>query len=202
MRSLLVVVLLSFTSCGIFDTREPEPPTTGTGFIWTQATSTETLVNNFKLSFEALDGENHKRVFMSPTDSLLSGSSVTYTFLDISGDPDNHPIFLNWNRESEKAYIVKLKALLDKNARCSVRFVDISHQITGNTAVVQSGYEVFIPVRSGTIVPSIVSGKFILQMAKVRTEQGSTEWRVTDWLDQEPAEGEATTWADLKARLS
>lgn len=203
-RLLLIAAMLMLSSCGIFDTREPEPPETGNGFIWVDATSYQTLLANFEGSIEALDAENYKRVFISPSDSLLPSGSTVFSFLyNPSLDPSSRVVFDNWNTESERNYLSRLKSVLVNSARLSLSLENLqSQQSTANQVAVTADYTLNIPSTSTEVVPNTVTGFLTMQFRKVKTERGTEEWRIVTWADQDPKGGKAYSWTDLKASLS
>lgn len=203
-RIACIMLMLVLSSCGIFDTREPDPPVTGNGFIWVDATSYQTLLNNFEGSVEALDAENYKRIFISPEDSLLPSGTLNYVFLyNTSLDPSSRVVFTNWNTESERNYLSRLKSVLVSNARLGLDIKNVTtQQSSPNQVIVNADYTLSIPSTSNEVVPNTVTGSMILQLRLVNTERGTQEWRITSWLDQDPKGGKAYSWTDLKANFS
>ncbi len=205
MRALVCLLSLIFlSSCGIFDTREPDPPVTGNGFIWVDATSYQVLLNNFEGSVEALDAENYKRVFIAPTDSLLPSGTANYSFLyNSSLDPTSRVIFANWDTESERNYLSRLKSVLVNTARLGLELKNVTtQQSTPSQVIVNADYTLSIPSGSSEVVPNTVTGYMTLQLRLVKTERGTQEWRIVNWLDQDPKGGKAYSWTDLKANFS
>jgi hypothetical protein len=197
-------MMFMLSACGIFDTREPEPPVTGNGFIWVDATSYQILLNNFEGSVEALDAENYKRVFISSSDSLQTGGTANYTFLyNSSLDPSSRVVFDNWNTESERNYLKRLKSVLIDNARLGLELKNVtSQQSSPNQVSINADYTLNIPAGSNTVVPNTVTGYLTMQLRLVKTERGTQEWRIVNWLDQDPKGGKAYSWTDLKANFS
>jgi hypothetical protein len=203
MRNSILILFLMLSSCGIFDTREPDPPVTGSGFIWVDATSYERLLDNFEGSIEALDAENYKRVFISPSDSLLSGGTIKYNFFhNPSLDPSSRVIFANWDTESERNYLSRLKSVLVNTARLNLELKNVNtSQSSTNQVTVNADYTLAIPSES-SVVPNTVTGFMRLQLLLVKTERGTQEWRIANWYDDDPNGGKAYSWTDLKASLS
>jgi hypothetical protein len=198
---LMMTMLIS--SCGIFDTREPDPPVTGNGFIWVDATSYQILLNNFEGSIEALDAENYKRVFISETDSLLPNGTDNYKFIyNSSVDPSSRAVFTNWDTESERLYLSKLKSFLVNSSRLGLDLKDVTtQQSTSNQVIVSADYTLSIPTESSAVIQNTVTGAMILQLRLVKTERGTQEWRIVSWLDNDPKGGKAYSWTDLKANF-
>jgi hypothetical protein len=205
MRILVcLIAVLTLSSCGIFDTREPDPPVTGNGFIWVDATSYQILLNNFEGSVEALDAENYKRVFIDPSDSLASGGSVNFQYIEnSSADPNTRAVFNDWTIEMERNYLSRLKTGLIANSRLGLELKNVlTQQSSANQVSVSADYALSIPSTSGQVVPNTVTGKLILQLRLVKTERGTEEWRIVTWIDNDPDGGKAYSWTDLKANFS
>jgi hypothetical protein len=205
MRSVIcLVIMLALSSCGIFDTREPEPPMTGNGFIWVDATSYQVLLNNFEGSVEALDAENYKRVFIGESDSLLPDGTTTYAFLyNQSLDPTSRVIFSNWDTESERNYLSRLKSVLVSSGRLGLDLKNVvTQQSSPNNVIVTADYTLSIPAGASEVVSNTVTGIMTLQLRMVKTERGTQEWRIVKWIDQDPKGGKAYSWTDLKANFS
>lgn len=202
-RALLCVIALALSSCGIFDTREPEPPETGNGFIWVDATSYQTLLANFEGSIEALDAENYKRVFISSSDSLMSGGTATFTFFyNPSLDPSSRVVFDTWGIEEERNYLQKLKSELVNSARLGLSLENVqSQQSSPNQVSITADYTLSIPSTS-EVIPTTVTGFLTMQLRNVKTERGTQEWRIISWTDQDPKGGKAFSWTDLKASFN
>src|SRR5437016_13612590 len=96
-----ILFLSVFAGCDLFTTRIPEPPNTSNTFIWTPATTTDFLIENFTGTLKALDASNYMRVFVSVTDSTGSGPK-SFTFTPAPGlDQSSRSVFASWNAESE-----------------------------------------------------------------------------------------------------
>jgi hypothetical protein len=201
--AVCLMMTLLISSCGIFDTREPDPPVTGNGFIWVDATSYQILLNNFEGSIEALDAENYKRVFISETDSLLPNGTDNYKFIyNSSVDPSSRAVFTNWDTESERLYLSKLKSFLVNSSRLGLDLKDVTtQQSTSNQVIVSADYTLSIPTESSAVIQNTVTGAMILQLRLVKTERGTQEWRIVSWLDNDPKGGKAYSWTDLKANF-
>ena len=205
MRALVCLFsLLCLSSCGIFDTREPDPPVTGNGFIWVDATSYQILLNNFEGSVKALDAENYKRIFIDPSDSLAAGGRTPYQFIEnSSADPSIRAVFNNWTIEMERNYLSRLKTVLVSNSRLGLDLKNVlTQQSSSNQVSVSADYTLSIPSTSSEVVPNTVTGKLILQLGLVKTERGTQEWRIITWIDTDPDGGKAYSWTDLKANFS
>jgi hypothetical protein len=204
--SLIVVLGLSVTviGCDLFSTREPEPPNTGSNFIWTPATSIDYLIADFTGALQAIDASNYSRAFVQPSDSLIGGTQ-SYSFVVAPGlDESQKSLFVGWNVESERAYVSRLKSLLPKASKLTVLLTNRVVDQSSNAAALSADYTISIPVDGTTsVIPSVVTGSFQMQLALATSEQGTKEWRIVSWTDF-PAQsgGASATWSALKAKLS
>ncbi len=202
-RLPIFVLLLCVSGCGLFSTRPPEPPDTGSTFIWTPATSVDYLLENFIGTLELLDGSNHIRVFIAPGDTTGSGSK-TYTFIPTPGlDQSGKSIFATWSVESERGYISKLKSLLPANSKLQVLLTNRVLDQSNNTATLTADYTISLPTAVNSGLPSVVTGSLQFQLLLVSTEQGGKEWRIVSWSDFIPKGGSiSSTWTSLKVKLA
>jgi hypothetical protein len=202
-----VSILLMLSACDIFSTRTPEPPQNSNTFIWTPATTVETLVANFVGTLTALDPSNYTRCFIASTDSTGSGAKA-FTFKPRTGlDPASQSIFTNWTvdgpTESERAWLAKLAGLLPNNSQLSVSLgLNTPIENSNTTASLTTSYIVAVPQSSGSVVADTARGSFEMQFQLVTTEQGTKEWRIVSWSDFPPSSGTSETWTDLKVKLS
>lgn len=199
------VMIVALGSCDLFSTRQPEPPDTGTNFIWTPATSIDYLIADFTGALQALDASNYARSFVQPTDSLAGGGGQPFQFMISPGlDESQKSLFVGWNVESERAYVSKLKSLLAKGAKLTVLLTNRVVDQSSNSAALTADYTLSIPVEgTNTVIPSILAGSFQMQLRLASTEQGTKEWRIVTWADFPPQNGSTSkTWSELKAKLS
>jgi hypothetical protein len=196
----LVIVAATLIGCDIFSTRTPQPPDSGSTFIWTPATSIQTLLDDFQGALQVVDAANSAKAFVAPTDSVPSGLSKAYTFVPQSG-VDKSP-FVGWNYQSEQSYITKLGTLLPQNPKITVLFTNESiNQSNATTGTVTLNYNLLLPVSQSSGVPASISGNLQFQVELVTTSQSIQEWRIAQWQDFADATGTDPTWTNLKADL-
>ena len=206
MRRLFLFCSLAIlaSGCGLFTTRTPEPPTSGSTFIWTPATSVSYLLDNFTGTLQAMDGSNYMRVFIGPSDSTGSGAK-NFVFTPAPGlDQGSRNVFTIWTPQSEQQWLSKLQSLLPKGSQLTVILSNpVTDQTASSSATFSADYTISIPVAtSSNAIPSVVQGSLQMQMIFVTTDQGTKEWRVVSWSDFLPKSGTGPTWTDLKVKLS
>ena len=204
MKLFLAASLLFMAGCDLFSTRTPDPPNSSNTFIWTPATTTDFLIDNFTGTLKVLDASNYMRVFISAADSTGSGVK-SYTFTPAGSDPTTHAFFATWTVESERSWLAKLQTFLPKNSQLTVLLSNPQFQAASpSSASYSADYTISIPVpaSSSNVIPSVVEGSLQMQLLLVTTEQGTKEWRIVSWTDTPPKTATTSTWTDLKLKLA
>ncbi len=198
---LAITLILTLASCDLFSTRTPEPPDLGNTFIWTPASTPNTLFENFKGTLEVLDASNYAKCFLGEKDTLISGEKLIYAFTPRTGlDATTKAAFQTWNVTSEQDFLVKLRASLLTNARLSLVFSNLKiDQQNSSSAQITAEYVVSIPVESSSSIPSTISGSLVWTVGLITTEQATKEWRIVAWTDLASGSSTAKTFTDLKA---
>lgn len=197
-RLIFIAVLgLSLSGCDLFSTRTPEPPTTGSGFIPTPASTISILLQNFTGTLAALDAQNYLHVFISPNDSTGSGSK-TYTFRPA----ESQSVFVVWSPQSEQNWLSNLSHQLPSGSRLLVSLTNQTIDQSSSPATFSADYSISIPVPSSSLIPGVVQGSLQMQMLLVTTSEGTKEWRILSWTDVASKTGNSPSWTDLKVKLS
>ena len=201
----LLAICTAVAGCSLFSTRTPQPPDTANAFIWIPATSPDILIQNLTGTLNLLDASDYIRVFVSATDSTSSGQK-TFSFTPAPGlDQNSQGIFINWNTQSEEAWVEKLASLLPTQSQLIVTLSDPVTDQSGssNSATYTANYVISIPTSSSSsALPSVVQGSLQMQLALVTTDQGTKEWRIVSWSDFPMQNGTGSTWTSLKVQLS
>lgn len=203
--SLVALSVMGMLSgCDLFSTRTPDPPDTGSQFIWTPASTPHLLLENFKGSLQEVDGTNHGKCFISDNDSTSTGEKLMYHFVPRPGlDASSQSIFDGWSPTSEKNYIVKLRSLLVKDPKMSVIITNEKiEQNDVHSAKVDFDYTILIPVEGTSTIPTSVSGSAQFQTELITTEQGTKEWRVVWMYDYLASGSSLKSFSDLKVLMS
>ncbi len=200
---LVVVSMLAcvLASCDLFSTRDPQPPDLGSTFIWTPASTTATLLDNFTGTLQAIDPSNFARCFVSSQDTVTDASFGTaYIFTPKAGlDASSLSVFAAWGQQSEQTFLTKLRASLQSNSKITVTLSNtVINQSTASTAHVSADYMLVLPLPSNSSLPASISGSLIFQMVLVTTESGTKEWRIIGWSDFAGTNTSVKTFTDLK----
>lgn len=174
---LLLLVAASAVGCGIFDTRDAEPPgDTSTGKVpWTLPNDASQVLSNLKSGLENLDGENYNRSLRDDFDFV--------PLLDDEVDLGTEA-FANWTADLEKDVVdfmvsgpdtiqVDFNAEIIINEIDQVRFrCDYVLRIVTNSPRVENVYR---------------------GVAELDIRGGSGQWGLELWREIEPV-GSFTTW--------
>jgi hypothetical protein len=204
MKSVVLLAVFFIAGCDLFSTRSPEPPNTSNTFIWTPATTSDYLIDNFVGTLKLLDASNYMRVFVSAADSTGSGVKA-FTFTPAQNlDQKLRDVFIGWTPESERAWLGKLQSLLAKNSQLTIILENrLPEPTSTTTANFSADYTISIPLSSSSsVIPSVVQGSLQMQMQLITTVQGTQEWRITSWTDNLSKNTTVPTWTDLKVKLA
>jgi hypothetical protein len=202
--SFIISSIVSLSSCDLFTTRLPNPPDLSSTFIWTPASTPQTLLMNFQGTIHAADAANYTKCFFGAKDTAVSGDKFMFSYMPRAGlDASSQSIFTLWTTQSEQNFMTKLRASLVANPVLTVTFTNTTFdQSNSNAARISSDYLILLPTQSNSSVPVSISGSMILQVALVTTEEATKEWRIVNWQDFAPSSGNAKTFTDLKVQLS
>jgi len=204
MKYGVILAFIFIAGCDLFSTRTPEPPNTSNTFIWTPATTSDYLIDNFVGTLKLLDASNYMRAFVSAADSTGSGTK-TFTFTPAQNlDQKLRDVFIGWTPESERAWLAKLQSLLAKNSQLTIILENrLPEPTSTTTANFSADYTISIPLSSSSsVIPSVVQGSVQMQLQLVTTVQGTQEWRITSWTDNLSKNTAVPTWTDLKVKLA
>lgn len=201
--AMVLVFSLAIAGCDLFSTRAPESPDLGSTFIWTPAATPNTLVEDFKGALTAVDAANYSRCFVSSHDTVTTGL-ISYTFEPRAGlDQSSRSLFDMWTVQSEQNFLTRLRASLVSSPRINVTLSNLAiDQTTSTNARIATDYSIQLPTPANSTLPVSITGSLIFQAILVTTEQGTNEWRISNWSDFAPSGTGAKTFTDLKVQLS
>ena len=99
----ILFLLLIFTSCDIFETREPEDPEVGRSASL-PATTPNQLFLNLELALKDKAVDNYMRLF---ADEL--SMNAEFNFIPSGGAASKYPSLLQWDLNSERLYFNNVK---------------------------------------------------------------------------------------------
>ena len=190
MKKLAIILLIfSAVSCGIFDTRDAEPPDQQRS-NYRPATSPEILIQNLIDSFADKDVVNYQNTFVTGL------SNRNFTFVPSSTALSRFQnLWPTWNIDSEVQYFNNMKTSVPDELPVLLSGLSLSPEsfsIFGDSLKYNSEY--FISVPQINSEPLIFQGNLELSMINV-----STVWLVYYWKDN--AIEDNPSWSDLKGSV-
>jgi len=174
-----VIVLLTFSGCNIFDTRDPEPPTSSTSTFEPPVTP-EAVLRNLRASISESNPDNYLRCFADTTQH-------PYEFIP-SGDVRAN--FPQWTLVEENRYFRSMGARID-GTPVLTDSVQNANFFADSTFTIR--YALYFP-HGDLQAPRFVQGNMLLHLAA--DPQG--RWAIDRWEDiRNPALADST-WSYLK----
>ncbi|MDX1430469.1 MAG: hypothetical protein R3282_09280 [Rhodothermales bacterium] len=179
----IMLASVSDAGCGVFGTRDPEPPITGGG-TYRQPDTAEQVVSNLQSAVEELNTLNYRRSF-----------SDGFEFTPTSTAEANNPIWSGWSVTNEEQYFSALSSAAQFSVGHELVLDNASPvPVSERMSVVDSGYTLTINHNR----PDIAT-EFAGQL-RWEIEQGDDGlWRLIRWTDREL--GSNPSWSDLKAEF-
>jgi hypothetical protein len=185
-----LLLLIIAGGCDLFETRDPEPPSSGSS-TFIPPTSPDLVLENLGNSIAEKSAENYLRCMV---DTLSSGRR--FTFIPTAGAAGRYATtFMDWSLQSERAWFSALKAFADADAASNLALNGSFSVITADSAIYEGGYD--LTFRHGVSnVAETVRGtlQFVLH-----TDRNSI-WSITRWSDI-PINDE-TSWSEWKGRFA
>ena len=187
---ILIILIVLISGCGLFDTRDVEPPTDPrSNFI--PPTSPDLVITNLQFAIAEKNLNNYLSCFV---DTNYSSRKFTY-FADVKSQVQ-YPIFLNWKLSNEKAYFTNLLALTDPQSNSNLFLSDEVLTVTLDTAVYDADYLLRFEHQLTTVAQTL-KGKLRYIMAT----DSKNLWSIHTWMDFKDNDND-TTWSVLKANFS
>ena len=185
---LLAAFLIA--GCGLFSTRDPEPPKASSS-TFVPPTAPDIVLSNLQHAVSERDGVNYLRCL---PDSLNSGRTLTFIPTAAAG-ARYVTTFLSWSLQSEKSYFTSLVAVTPPTASSILILTGGFSLIASDSAVYNGDYQ--LTFQHGIPgVPETVRGNLQLVLAADRT----SFWSIVHWTDH-PI-GTDPSWSDLKGRFA
>jgi len=174
-NTLLIILTLLITACGLFETREPEEPESGNvSFI--PPSSASIVVSNFINAFNEKNTENYTACFADTT----LGDSRPFRFIPSSeAEARWSGFFANWSVENERRYFFSMTTKLSVDVAPEITLSNSRFDImTPDSAVFTSNYYVKIS-HSLTTAPTDFQG--YMQLTILPKINGL--WAIQRWED-------------------
>lgn len=188
-RLNVLLILLLTASCGIFETRDAEPPLQGGGATFLQPDRPELVITNIQNAIQSMNTVNYMR--------SLSQEGFEFTPSALASD-SNPDIWVNWSRDDEELYFNNMRAATQNLSGHSLQ-VQNQQRTTlpdGGERITATYIMTINHNRPPSELPSVAEGSFIIDL--VQGEDGL--WSVSGWTDD--ASGSSFTWSDFKAAFA
>jgi hypothetical protein len=189
-KILLFSVLIVSSGCGLFSTRDVEPPIISrSSFI--PPTAPDIVLVNFISAITEKNADNYMKCFV---DTAYSPKRFIYT-ADITSQLQ-YPIFRYWNLSYENQYFLNLRSQTDPSATSSLFLTPENITPTIDSVV----YDYIYLLRFDHNKPSVaktVKGK----LRFVISSDNRSLWAINTWIDYKQNDID-TTWSVMKANFS
>ena len=192
LRTAVVVgLLLTASSCSLFDTRDPEDPSVLRS-TFDPPIEPLTVLDNMTAAFRELNEVNYLRCL---SDSLTGG------VLEFSPTPEaasRYGIFLAWSKAQEQQYFLNIRSRLPTGNTLMLTFgTPVLQSQTSDSAQVEVSYDLFAPHGQAS-VPDRGRGRAQFVLVLDRT---TGFWAIRRWTDF-GIDATTTSWSDIKGAFS
>jgi hypothetical protein len=189
LKPALLIILLLIQSCGLFDSRDVEPPTESRS-TFIQPTSPDLVLTNLIFSISEKNLDNYMRCFV---DSNFSNKRYRY-FPDAVSQA-SYPVFLSWNLNSERVYYSNLISATDPNAASNLFIDNYTINTAIDSAIMDMDY-IFVFGHNRQNVAVQAEGRLRFVMG---TDTRGL-WSIYNWYDFTDKNND-TTWSVVKANF-
>jgi len=192
MNTRITILACTFllAGCGLFETRDPEPPTSGSS-TFIPPTSPDIVIENLESAVSEKSTENFIRCLV---DTL--NSDRRYEFIPTAAAAGRYmATFSDWKLQSERAWFAAMKAFAAEDAPSQLTLTGTFAVIAADSAIYEGMYDCTFRHGVSGIAESVHGTlQFILH-----TDRNSI-WSVTRWTDI-PSQGH-TSWSEWKGRFA
>ncbi|MCC7439973.1 MAG: hypothetical protein IT211_15925 [Armatimonadetes bacterium] len=188
----LLMLGAAIAGCGLFATRDPEPPTSA-GSNFEPPTAPTLVLRNLENALKFGNPSDYRRCF---SDSGRGLPPFRF-FASAQGIAAAPTLFADWSIEREEKYLRTILAELQPDLACSVLFTpsEITELPIGDSIQFTASYLARFP-HTHTAVEQVAEGELQLTLRLSRLN----EWAIASWRDV--AIPGKTSWSVIKARFS
>lgn len=189
-KILILFVIFGASGCGLFDSRDVEPPIIPrSNFI--PPTSPEIVVMNLVSAITEKDLNNYMQCFV---DSNYSPKKFFYV-ADITSQVQ-YPIFHFWNLSFEYSYFINLLSLTNTSASSNLFLSNLNYNGATDSVVFDADYLLrFDHQKPGVAKTSKGKLRFVV------SSDSRSLWSINRWIDYKENDTD-TTWSVIKANFS
>lgn len=189
-RFVILGITLVGLSCGIFDTRDPDPPAQ-TSSEYIQPSTPDLVFTNMINSFRDLNSINYLRSF---SDAAVTGRD--FVFEPTSQALSRYgAILTGWTRQSEQQYFDNMRSRLAAGAGPSLLLSLSVQSFNSDSALYDATYELTIPHTQSTF-PQTAKGRAQFSLIA----DGGGTWSIWRWIDF-PDNQNTFTWSEMKGEF-
>jgi hypothetical protein len=186
---ILLILTALISGCGIFDTRDVEPPSDPkSNFV--PPTTPDIVIINLQFAIAEKNLVNYMSCLVD-----TNFTSRRFSYLADVNSQVQYPIFANWQLSNENAYFTNLLALTDPQTNSNLFLSNEVMNITLDSAVYDSDYLLRFEHQRTTVAQTL-KGKLRFIMAA----DSRNFWSIHNWLDFKDSAND-TTWSVLKANF-
>lgn len=190
MKLFILFFTFFFSSCNIFETRDPESPDqVSSNFV--PPTEPSLVFMNMSNAFKDLNAVNYARSF---SDSSSSGR--TFRFEPTTQARTRYAgVFSSWTKQSEQQYFENIRSRITQGSISTLSFTFSAQTLSSDSAFFEATYSLSIP-HQRTTIPKEGKGRaqFHLLMDK------SGNWSIWRWIDLSNAQNDFS-WSDFKGEF-
>ncbi|HEY5123768.1 MAG TPA: hypothetical protein VIK14_08555 [Ignavibacteria bacterium] len=189
-KILIVFIIFAFSGCGLFDTRDVEPPVDArSNFI--PPASPEIVIINIKFAISERNVTNYLQCFV---DTSYSEKRFSYT-ADISSQIQ-YPVFHYWNLGYENSYFTNLRSFTNPSATSNLFLTNENFTGATDSVVFDADYLLRFDHQKPAVAKT-TKGKLRFVLAV----DSRSLWSIHRWIDYKINDSD-TTWSVLKANFS
>lgn len=186
---IFALVFIYVYGCGLFDTRDVQPPSENRS-TFNQPTSPDIVLANLNFAIAEKNLDNYLKCFV---DSNFS--TRRFKFFPDALAQSQYPVFLNWTLNNERAYYSNLIVFTNPNASSNLFLSNISMNTGIDSAIIDSDY-LLVYDHNKLNIAKVLKGKLRFIMG---TDIRSF-WSIHSWYDFIDNNND-TTWSVLKANF-
>lgn len=187
---VLVVLTLCTQGCGLFETRDAEPPASGSS-TFVPPTSPDLVLSNLEFAVSEKNTENYVRCLV---DTLNSGQR--FAFIPTASAAGRYAsTFSSWSIQSERSYFSALATFTGASGSSRLTLTGAFSILSADSAVYDGSYDLLFRHGVSTVSETVKGTvQFVLHADR------SSIWSITRWTDIPLPE--QTSWSEWKGRFA
>lgn len=183
-KYFFILLLLTLSSCDVFNTRSSEPPTTQRG-NYQPATTTDMLLQNLQNSFKDKLLDNYMACF----------SDKIFSFSPSAGSVSRYSILQNWTRQEEGQFFNNLINSVPQNSIIELVFSNDRLAPQSDSTSYSAKYTITVPFLDEK-KPKVYQGNLHFTMIR----DSKLQWVISYWMDIK--DEQYPSWSELKGSLN